>query len=212
VLLALHPIRIKNFAALAIGTTFVNTGGRWWLHLPSDDTKSHGVDQRQVPEFVTDLVECYINVHRPILCQRNAEQSSRRISAAPAAACSSAAPRRSSSHAARTATDRNSSSTFRALSSLPSRVTSSARRLLCRPDNGRLAAQNRQPDRKMPPAVPQPRQSACESLCRKFNAIGGRNGSDSKLESHGVSIWPMFSSSPSVARPPAVGGRRSGAH
>ena len=37
--------------------------------------KSHRVDQRQVPEFVTDVVDRYINVHRPILCRGNAEQS-----------------------------------------------------------------------------------------------------------------------------------------
>ena len=40
VLLALHPIRIKNFAALAIGQTFVNVDGRWWIHLPAEHTQS----------------------------------------------------------------------------------------------------------------------------------------------------------------------------
>ena len=80
VLLALHPIRIKNFAALAIAHTFVNIDGRWWLHIPSDDTKSHSVDQRQVPEFITDLVDRYINVHRSILCRGNAGQSALWIS------------------------------------------------------------------------------------------------------------------------------------
>ena len=30
-LLALHPIRIKNFAALTIADTFINIDGRWWL-------------------------------------------------------------------------------------------------------------------------------------------------------------------------------------
>jgi hypothetical protein len=55
VLLALHPIRIKNFAALKIAHTFVKVGDRWWLHIPSDNTKSHRVDERQVPEFITEL-------------------------------------------------------------------------------------------------------------------------------------------------------------
>ena len=73
-LLALHPIRIKNFAALTIADTFINIDGRWWLHIPSDDTKSHRVDQRQVPEFITDVVNRYINTHRPVLCRGNAEQ------------------------------------------------------------------------------------------------------------------------------------------
>ena len=73
-LLALHPIRIKNFAALTIADTFINIDGRWWLHIPSDDTKSHRVDERQVPEFITDVVNSYIKTHRPVLCRGDAEQ------------------------------------------------------------------------------------------------------------------------------------------
>jgi integrase len=52
VLLALHPIRIKNFAALTIGDTFINVDGCWWLHIPSDD-----------------MVNSYIETHRPVLCR-----------------------------------------------------------------------------------------------------------------------------------------------
>ena len=73
-LLALHPIRIKNFAALTIADTFINIDGRWWLHIPSEDTKSHRVDERQVPEFITEVVNRYINNHRPVLCRGYAEQ------------------------------------------------------------------------------------------------------------------------------------------
>jgi integrase len=73
-LLALHPIRVKNFAALAIADTFINIEGRWWLHIPSDDTKSRRVDERQVPEFITAVVNSYIKTHRPVLCRANAEQ------------------------------------------------------------------------------------------------------------------------------------------
>jgi integrase len=73
VLLALHPIRIKNFAALTIADTFINIEGRWWLHVPSEDTKSHRVDERQVPEFITDAVDSYVKTHRVVLCRGNAE-------------------------------------------------------------------------------------------------------------------------------------------
>lgn len=66
--------RIKNFAALGIGDTFINIDGRWWLHVPADKTKSHRVDQRQVPEFITDAVDKYVNTHRMVLNQGNAEQ------------------------------------------------------------------------------------------------------------------------------------------
>jgi hypothetical protein len=64
-LLALHPIRIKNFSALAIADTFVNVDGRWWLYVPADDTKSNLVDQRGVPEFMTEAVNKYLNIHGP---------------------------------------------------------------------------------------------------------------------------------------------------
>jgi integrase len=73
-LLALHPIRVKNFAALTIADTFINIGGRWWLHIPSNDTKSRRMDERQVPEFITDVVNSYIKTHRLVLCRGNAEQ------------------------------------------------------------------------------------------------------------------------------------------
>jgi len=80
VLLALHPIRIKNFAALATGQTFVDVDGRWWIHLPAEHTKSNRVDQRQVPEFMTDAINRYLNTHRPVLNRGNAEESSLWIS------------------------------------------------------------------------------------------------------------------------------------
>jgi integrase len=72
-LLALHPIRIKNFAALAIADTFITIDGRWWLHIPSGDTKSHRVDERKVPEFITDAVNRYVKTHRAVLCRGDAE-------------------------------------------------------------------------------------------------------------------------------------------
>jgi integrase len=79
-LLALHPIRIKNFAALAIGDTFLNVDGRWWLHIPSENTKSHRVDERQVPEFINEAVNNYFRTHRAVLCRGNAEQAALWIS------------------------------------------------------------------------------------------------------------------------------------
>ena len=74
-LLALHPIRIKNFAALSIGHTFISIDGRWWLRIPSFGTKSQRIDQRRVPEFLTEAVNDYINKHRPIFCRGNVDQS-----------------------------------------------------------------------------------------------------------------------------------------
>ena len=79
-LLALHPLRIKNFAALAIGDTFPNIEGRWWLHIPSGNTKSHRIDERQVPEFITEAVNNYVKTHRTVLCRGDAEQAALWIS------------------------------------------------------------------------------------------------------------------------------------
>src|SRR5712691_2695653 len=45
-LLAFCPIRLKNFAALAIGQTFKEIHGRWWIALPAISTKSHRPDER----------------------------------------------------------------------------------------------------------------------------------------------------------------------
>jgi integrase len=73
-LLALHPIRIKNFSALTIAESFVNVDGRWWLYVPADDTKSNFVDQRQVPEFITATVNNYVNTHHTVLSRGNAAQ------------------------------------------------------------------------------------------------------------------------------------------
>ena len=80
VLLALYPIRVKNFAALTIANTFVNIDGRWWIHIPSDDTKSKRVDERQVAEIITEAVNRYINTHRPVLCGGDAKQTALWIS------------------------------------------------------------------------------------------------------------------------------------
>jgi site-specific recombinase XerD len=80
VLLGLHPIRIKNYATLAIGDSFINLNGHWWLRILSKDAKTHRIDQRQVPEFVTHLVDRYIEVHRPILSRNDTAQNALWIS------------------------------------------------------------------------------------------------------------------------------------
>ena len=51
-LLALCPIRLKNFATLEIGHTFKQIHGSWWIALPGTSTKSHRPDERRVPELL----------------------------------------------------------------------------------------------------------------------------------------------------------------
>jgi hypothetical protein len=47
-LLALCPIRLKNFAALTIGETFKWDRASWWITLPCAATKTHRADDRRV--------------------------------------------------------------------------------------------------------------------------------------------------------------------
>jgi hypothetical protein len=44
-LLAVCPIRIKNYAALEIGKTFKEEQGTWWITLPYGRTKTDAADQ-----------------------------------------------------------------------------------------------------------------------------------------------------------------------
>jgi integrase len=66
-LLAYCPIRLKNFAALEIGRSFVNDDGTWWIVLTAAETKEKREDERPVPDDLTDSIERYLQVYRPIL-------------------------------------------------------------------------------------------------------------------------------------------------
>jgi len=66
-LLALCPIRLKNFAALEIGQTFKEVHGRWWIALPGNMTKSRRPDERQVPTWLNRCIDVYLNQSRPLL-------------------------------------------------------------------------------------------------------------------------------------------------
>jgi integrase len=66
-LLALCPIRLKNFAALEIGRTFKEIHGRWWIALPSVSTKVSRSDERCVPAQLNGLIDLYLRQSRPIL-------------------------------------------------------------------------------------------------------------------------------------------------
>jgi integrase len=66
-LLALCPIRPKNFAALEIGTTFKMVDSRWWIDLPAIATKNRRSDKRRVPEFLNRYIEIYLTHARAVL-------------------------------------------------------------------------------------------------------------------------------------------------
>jgi integrase len=70
-LLALCPIRLKNFAALEIGTTLRLVKGRWWIVLPGRSTKMRSPEERPIPEWLTSHIELYLTEARPILLDQS---------------------------------------------------------------------------------------------------------------------------------------------
>jgi site-specific recombinase XerD len=71
-LLALCPIRPKNFVALEIGRTFVEVKGQWWIVLAAQETKENRADERPVDEILKPVIDRYITTFRPILAGRAA--------------------------------------------------------------------------------------------------------------------------------------------
>jgi integrase len=65
-LLALCPIRRKNFAGLEIGNTFRLVQGRWWITLSGRDTKMGLPEERPVLEWMNPYVDLYLNEARPV--------------------------------------------------------------------------------------------------------------------------------------------------
>ena len=66
-LLALCPIRLKNFAELEIGHTFKQVDNSWWIALPGSLTKSGRPDERRVPALLNRCIELYLEQARPLL-------------------------------------------------------------------------------------------------------------------------------------------------
>lgn len=64
-LLAQCPVRLKNFAALEIGQSFVMLETAWWMALSK--TKGGRPDHRPVPTFLTHFIQRYLEVYRPVL-------------------------------------------------------------------------------------------------------------------------------------------------
>jgi integrase len=66
-MLALHSIRLKNFADLEIGRNFVEIKGSWWIVLSASETKEGRPDERRVDDLLQPALDRYLKRHRPFL-------------------------------------------------------------------------------------------------------------------------------------------------
>ena len=66
-MLAMHPIRLKNFADLEIGRNFVEIKGSWWIVLPASETKEGRPDERRIDDLLHPALDRYLRKHRPVL-------------------------------------------------------------------------------------------------------------------------------------------------
>jgi integrase len=74
--LALCPMRLKNFAELELGTSFLNIDGCWWITIPKAETKTKRTpEERRLPPFVTPHVDLYVNNARKALLGPGADSN-----------------------------------------------------------------------------------------------------------------------------------------
>jgi site-specific recombinase XerD len=66
-MLAMHPIRLKNFADLEIGRNFVEIKGSWWIVLSAAETKEGRPDERCVDDLLKQTLDRYLRKYRPVL-------------------------------------------------------------------------------------------------------------------------------------------------
>ena len=66
-LLALRPVRLKNFATLEIGKTFKHVRGRWWIILPGRTTKMGSPEECPIAGWLNPYIDLYLNEARPVL-------------------------------------------------------------------------------------------------------------------------------------------------
>jgi len=73
-MLAMHPIRLKNFAGLEIGSNFIEIEDSWWIILSAADTKEKRPDERRIDELLTTALTLYVGTYRQVL-QGNKSES-----------------------------------------------------------------------------------------------------------------------------------------
>jgi integrase len=71
-MLALYPIRLKNFAGLEIGRNFLEMKDCWWIVLSASETKENRPDERRVDELLASALDRYLKNYRPVLARADA--------------------------------------------------------------------------------------------------------------------------------------------
>ena len=65
-MLAMHPIRLKNFAALEIGRSLVEIKGSWWIVLLASETKEDRPDERRIDDLLQPALDRYLKKYRRV--------------------------------------------------------------------------------------------------------------------------------------------------
>ncbi|MGO8842983.1 MAG: site-specific integrase [Methyloceanibacter sp.] len=68
-LLALCPIRLRNFAELRIGRQMRRVGETWWIILEAAETKSGRHDERPVPGILTAHIDHWLECWHPLFLE-----------------------------------------------------------------------------------------------------------------------------------------------
>ncbi|HEU0151017.1 MAG TPA: tyrosine-type recombinase/integrase, partial [Bradyrhizobium sp.] len=72
-MLARHPVRLKNFASLDIGRSFLEIKSSWWFVLSASETKVNRPDERRIDDLLKPALDRYLEKYRPWLA--GADQS-----------------------------------------------------------------------------------------------------------------------------------------
>jgi hypothetical protein len=70
-MLAMHPIRLKNFAVLEIGRSLVEIKGSWWIVLAASETKEARPDERRIDDLLQPSLDRCLKKYRPLLAGSN---------------------------------------------------------------------------------------------------------------------------------------------
>jgi hypothetical protein len=72
-IMACCQTRLKNFAALELGRSFVKADGVWWVILGAEETKEKRPDEPPTWDYLASSIDLYVETYRPILGKSGAD-------------------------------------------------------------------------------------------------------------------------------------------